>query len=176
MAVGAETYICVDLPQSISDRVLALRRHHGDAFRAALPAEITVAGSSGVGPIHPAQDPRQVFARLDQIAAVTPPIEAVFGPVMRFPQTDIFVLTLRDRRPFDALHGRIVASDIQFRPIPYPFLPHCTLRSRSPVSEAEAAELLDTRISEPFVIDTMSVYALDRLPMTCLHRSLLRGK
>ncbi|MGH2350911.1 MAG: 2'-5' RNA ligase family protein [Chloroflexota bacterium] len=175
-AFDHDTYVCLDLPSSVAEQVLAIRRAQRDEFRAALPAEITVAGSSGVGPIAPDQDPQEAFARLDAIAAQTPPIEASFRDVVRFPNTDIFVLALKNQRPFRALHERIATSGLRFKPTPFSDdTPHCTLRSRSPVTEEEAAELLALRIPEPFVIDTMSVYRLDKLPMTLLHRSRLTG-
>ena len=172
---AAETFLCLDLPNPVADQVLGIRRTHGDAFRAALPAEITVAGSGGLGVVAPGQDPHAVFAALDRVAAVTPPIAATFGPVIRFPQTDIFVLTLVDETPFRVLQQRLAASGIRFRPSPFPFTPHCTLRSHSPVSQAEACGLLSLRITERFVLDTLSVYALDGLPMTRLRAAPLTG-
>jgi 2'-5' RNA ligase len=175
IAFDKETYICLDLPSPIAERILAVRRRHRDEFRAALPAEITVAGSSGVGPLMPATNPEEVFAALDRIANETPPIKAAFGPVVRFPRTDIFVLTLTDKLPFLALHERIAKSGVKFQPTPYPFEPHCTLGSRSPVSEEDADALLVMNIPESFVVDTLSVYALDGLPMSLLHRVRLSG-
>ncbi len=175
MAFEHDTYVCLDLPLSVAERVLSIRQHQRDEFRAALPAEITIAGSGGVGPFDPQQDPDVVFAILKRIAAETPPIEASFGPVVRFPQTDIFALTLTYAEPFRALHERIAQSGIRFKPAVYDFTPHCTLRSRSPVSENEVSDLLSFRIPESFVLDTMSVYMLDKLPMSLLQRVRLTG-
>lgn len=61
-------------------------------------------------------------------------------------------------------------------PSPFPYTPHFTLRSLTPVPEEEATALLSLCIPEPFVLDTLSVYMLDTLPMTLLHRTLLTGK
>lgn len=175
MAFEQDTYVCLDLPSPVAERVLSIRQHQRDEFRAVLPAEITVAGSGGVGPLDPGQDPDVVFAILERIAGETPPIEASFGSVIRFPQTDIFVLTLNDVRPLRALHERIAQSGICFKPIVYDFTPHCTLRSWSPVFENEAADLLSLQLTESFVLDTMSVYMLDKLPMSLLQRVRLTG-
>jgi 2'-5' RNA ligase len=172
---AAETYLCLGLPSPVAEQVLSLRRTHGDAFRAALPAEITVAGSGGLGVVSPGQDPPAVFAALDRVAAATPPIAATFGPVIRFPNTDIFVLTLVDERPFRALQERLAASGIQFAHSPFPFTPHCTLRSHAPVSMAEASSLLSVRIAERFMLDSLTAYALTGVPMTRLHGSALTG-
>ncbi|HVB74814.1 MAG TPA: 2'-5' RNA ligase family protein [Ktedonobacteraceae bacterium] len=175
MAFASDTYICLDVPAPFAQRVMDMRIRHCDEFRATLPAEITVAGSSGVGVFTATQDSAMAFATLDTIAAKTSPIEASFGAVRRFPGTDIFVLLLRDAAPFHALHQRIAISGLRFERNPFPFQPHCTLRSRSPVSEEVAAELLAFRIPGSFVMDTLSVYMLDRLPMTLLHRVRLTG-
>ena len=177
------TYVCLDVPEPASSQVLAIRRAQHDDFRAALPAEITVAGSGGVGEFEPRQDPNQVFGVIDAIAVRTPPIRASFGPVIRFPLTDIFVFTLQDEAPVRSLHEELTKSPIRWRPARYDFTPHCTLRSRSPVSEVEAQELLATRPPDPFVLDTLSVYEITRdpdgrLPVVCklLHRVRLGGE
>lgn len=172
---AAETYLCLDLPAPVADQILCIRRAHHDAFRAALPAEITVAGSGGLGVVMPDQDVETVFTALEHVAAMTPPIRATFGPVRRFPNTDIFVLTLVDEAPFHALQQRLATSGIRFEPSPFPFTPHCTLRSRSPVAADEAQHLLSLRISERFVLDTLSVYVLDGRPMTRLYEARLTG-
>jgi 2'-5' RNA ligase len=172
---AAETYLCLDLPAPVAERVLRIRRAHQDAFRAALPAEITVAGSGGLGVISPGQDPATVFAALDRVAATTSPIMARFGPVHRFPNTDVFILSLADETPFRLLQQRLASSGIRFEPSPFPFTPHCTLRSRSPVSAAEECSLFAVRIAESFVIQTLTAYALDGLPMTQLHAARFTG-
>lgn len=171
----ADTYACLDVPPQVGDRVMTIRRAQQDPHGEALPPEITVAGSSGVGEFEADQDPADAFAVLDAIAAATAPIVARFGPVLRFPDTDIFVFTLQDEAPFRALHGRIAASGIRFRPSPFPFTPHCTLRGRSPVTNAESAALLALRLADSFILDTLSIYMMDRLPVTLLHRARLRG-
>ncbi len=159
-----------------------IRRKHGDLFRAALPAETTVVGSSGVGCFKVGSNPADVFATLDKVAAETPPIQTSLGAVIRFPNTDIFVFTFTDESGLRALHQRIVGSGLQFEDNPWPFGPHVTLRSRSPVSDDDAASLLDERIAEPFVLDQLSVFQLSddpegQAPVVCnlLHRTHLAG-
>jgi hypothetical protein len=174
-AFEQDTFVCLDLPEPQASEVLAVRRHHRDEFRSALPAEITVAGSSGNGPLEAGQDPSAVFHVIDEIAASTEPIRAAFGPVLRLADTDIFVLTLKDETPFRALHQRIGTSGIRFRSSPYPYNPHCTLRSRSPVSRRDAENLSRLALPGDFVLDTLSVYVLAGLPVTLLHRTRLTG-
>jgi len=94
------TYVVLDVPEPFASAVMAVRKRHRDEFRSSLPIEITVAGSNGVGELEAAQPSEDVFALLAGIAAKTKPIEASFGPVDRFPGTEIFFLTLEDERPF----------------------------------------------------------------------------
>ena len=176
MAFESDTYICLDVPDPHSSEVMAIRRRHLDEFRSALPVEITVAGSSGVGVIESAQDPAEVFGVINSVAADSAPITARFGEPLRFPGTDIFVLTLEDRVPFEALHARLATSGIRFKPSPHGFFPHCTLRSRSPVTNGEADDLLGTRIEGGFVLSELVLYMLDKLPMSVLHRVPLTGR
>lgn len=176
MGFTADTYICLDVPMPAAQQIMDIRVRSHDTFRSALPVEITLTGSSGIGVFDATQDEKMAFSLLDTIAAETEPLQATFGKVLRFPSTDIFVLTLTDERPFRVLHERIVSSGIRFLASPFPYTPHCTLRSRSPVSEEEAAETLSLRISQSFLLDTLSVYMLDTLPMTLLHRVKLTSK
>ena len=176
MGFPADTYICLDVPMPVAQQIMDIRVRSHDTFRASLPVEITLAGSSGTGVFDVMQDEKMAFALLNAIAAETEPLQVTFGKVLRFPSTDIFVLTLTDERPFRVLHERLASSGIRFQPSPFPYTPHCTLRSRSPISEEEVAVLLSLRISQSFLLDTLSVYMLDTLPMTLLHRVKLTSK
>lgn len=177
MGFERDTYICLDLPEPIADQVLEVRARY-DPFCAALPAEITVAGSSGVGTIEPGQSELNVWEIIERIAETTSPIKARFGPVGRFPRTDIFFLTLENRQVFDALHQRIAASRIRFRPIPYPYTPHCTLTTQLPSTAEEIERLMSLQIPEAFCLTTVSVYSLagssDLPNLELLHRAQLR--
>lgn len=168
----SDTYAVLDLPEPVAGRVMEIRRKHQDAFRSALPAEITVAGSGGVGCFMLDQDPEGVWTVLGEIAASTPPIHTALGEVIRFAGTDIFVFRLEPDDALRGLHARIASSVIRLEPNPFPFMPHCTLRSRSPVTNEEATELLAERISDRFILDQLSVYRLTPgpsgdLPVLC---------
>lgn len=178
--IAEQTYAVLDLPAPVADRILEIRRRHRDDFRAALPAEVTLVGSNGVGCFVIGQPAHRVFEVLDQIAAETPPIEAALGRVERFPISDIFVFRLVPESPLWELHERIAQSGLAFDPSPFPFGPHVTLRSRSPVSDDEARGVLAERIAESFVLRDLSVYRLERdtagqVPVICrlLHRARL---
>jgi 2'-5' RNA ligase len=178
------TYVVLDLPSPIAEQVLAIRERHRDFFRWSLPAETTLIGSGGVGPIVPEEDSARVHRTLDQIAAETAPIRASLGPARRFDGSDAFYLSFENEEPLRQLHNRIASSGLRFSGVPFPFVPHVTLRSRSPVSDEDASALLATRLPGAFTLDTLSLYELplrepprDALAvLLCLHqRTRLRG-
>ena len=170
-------YFVLYVPEPFATRVMDVRHAHRDTLRSSLPVEFTIAGSSGVGVLDPEQDLSKAYASIDAIAAETAPIEVEFGPVHRFPNSDVFVLTVQNPAPFFALQKRVMASGLRFLPTPFPsFLPHCTLRSRSPITEADANGLLGVRIPGRFTLDSLSVCGLDRPPVTLLHHAVLAGK
>lgn len=169
-------YFVLYIPAPFCDRVMDVRRSQKDTFFASLPVEITIAGSNGVGVVETSQDLPEAYSILDRIAADTEPIETAFGPVTRFSGTDIFALTFENEAPFHTLHQRIVKSGIQFRESPHPFQPHCTLRTRTPVSDADARLLMSIRVPGRFTLEEISVCRLDRPPVTLLHTAPLVRK
>jgi 2'-5' RNA ligase len=167
-----DTYVVLDVPEPVASEVIAARQKHRDAFRSALPAEITVAGSGGVGCVMEDQEPDIAWTALAEIAAGTAPIDTALGEVLRFPGTDIFVFRPDPDDALRSLHLQIAGSPIRFRPNPFPYTPHCALRGGSPVTEEEAASLLAERIPDRFTLDQMSVYRLkpwpsDDVPVLC---------
>src|SRR5687768_1419205 len=99
-------YFVLNLPAPASTRAMEVRRAQKDTFRMALPVEISIAGSTGVGVLDATQDLPQAYAILDRIAADTAPIETSFGPVVRFPGTDIFAFTFENDGELKSLHQR----------------------------------------------------------------------
>ncbi|MCU6793387.1 2'-5' RNA ligase family protein [Paenibacillus sp. WQ 127069] len=174
-----DTYVVLDLPVGISEKIMNLRSQFKDEFRMSLPAEITIAGSSGNGVIQYDQDPTQVFLTLNEIASMTKPIKATFGDVMRFPKTDIFFFSLQDEVPLHNFHNQINESNIRFSTNQFPYKPHCTLCSRSSMTEGEITELLSLKLPQEFELDTMSVYSLEHsnenVIVHLLHRVKLTG-
>jgi GNAT superfamily N-acetyltransferase len=183
-AFPRNSYVVLDLPPPVADKVLAIREGHGDFFRGSLVAETTVIGSGGVGPIHTSEDSARVYRIVDEIASSTPPIRARLGPVRRFPNSDVFYFSFVDEAPLIALHARIASSGLRFAPVSFSFVPHVTARTRAPINDAEASDLLALRIADEFILDTLSVYQLVwRQPPTdhfqtllcLLHRARLVG-
>jgi hypothetical protein len=178
--VGPQTYAVLDLPDPIATKVIKTWRKHNDEFRMALPAETTVVGSGGLGCFKVGSSLTEVRETLDRIAADTPPIRTSLDHVVRFPNTDIFVFVFSDHSELRGLQERVAASGLQFEDNPWPFTPHVTLRSRSPVTDDEAAGLLKETIPGSFELEQLSVYQLaedpsGNAPVVCtlLHRAQL---
>ncbi|MFC7321502.1 2'-5' RNA ligase family protein [Halobacillus campisalis] len=157
-----DTYIVLDLPNKIADKVKEIRSEY--RYTMSLPAEITVAGSSGIGVLQYEQDSSNVYKITKDIASRTRPIKGTFGKVSRFPHTDIFFFTLQDESPFRKFHEQLVNSNIKFTDSSFPYKPHCTLCNNSSLSVKETDELLSMEMSEAFILDTVSVYSLQRKP------------
>jgi 2'-5' RNA ligase len=157
MSFDNDTFVVLDLPEPFASSVMHVRRRHRDEVRMALPVEVTMTGSSGVGVFEPDQDRDTVFAFLDEIAASTAPITARFGPVLHWPPS-LYVFSYADEAPLRALNGRLAGSGIRFGPTPFPFTPHTTIRSRDGATDAEREELMGLQIPGEFRLETMSVY------------------
>ena len=170
-----ESYIVLDLPDPVKEKIYDIRNYHKDKLRVSLPVEITLAGSSGVGVIEPGQDKEFVFNTIKNIAMKTAPILASFKDVLRFPGTDLFVFTLNDEEKFRLLHEEIIKSGIKFKSSKFPYKPHCTLRSRTPINENEVIEIMSTRVLDEFVLDTISIYMVDKIPLSKLYTVKMLG-
>ena len=155
---GSLSYVVLDVPEPQASAVMAVRQAHADLFRAALPVEITLTDS-----FDPAQDADEAFGTIDAIASVTAPITTSFVGALRFADSDTFVMRVPDEERFVALRRAILAAGLKFEPpSPFAFIPHCTLRTRSPVAPSEAESLLDTMIPGDMVLDSLSIYTLTR--------------
>src|ERR1043166_4128719 len=161
------SYIVAGFPGPVRSQVQALRDSL-NTLTAKLPVEITLAGSSGVGPIPAGTDLSLVTRHLDRTLSDSSPFRARFSAIRSFPNTAIFYLEPFDRSPFDHLHQELRISGIPFSEIRWPYNPHCTLRGGEPLG-ADAALELATRPfpQEEFWINTVSVYQLDGTSLAC---------
>ena len=165
--IAHPSFIVAEIPEPVRAQVQALR----DALKtltARLPVEITLAGSSGVGPIPAGTDLALVQRHLDRLLPGMAPFRARFSAIRSFPNTAIFYLEPFDRAPFDRLHQALRDSGIPFSGTPWPYNPHCTLRGGTALS-AEAAAGLAARPfpQEEFWINTISVYQLNATGLEC---------
>ena len=129
------------------------------------PPHVTLAGSSGVGPIIPSTSAERVREALAPIAASTPPLVLPFQPPHRFMSTNIVVLPLDPHGPLRAFHERIARSGLTFARAKFTFTPHATLSFYPTLTPATLRELLALRMDAPAVIDRLTVsYTRDPQP------------
>jgi 2'-5' RNA ligase len=122
------------------------------------PPHVTLAGSSGIGPIAADITIDELRERLAPITASTAPITLRFGRPTRFMQTEIVVLPLDPHGPLRALHERIKTSGLRAAEPRFFYTPHVTLSLYRELPDQARRELLAQRFVEPFTIDTIEAH------------------
>lgn len=149
--------ILAELPSPLREQVHAVQERYDPRMARGLPPHVTIAGSSGMGPIASSTTAAELRAALEPITSATPPLSLKFGAPTRFMQTNVVSLPLDPHGPLRALHEAIRKSGLRFEPPRFAFTPHCTLSFYPELTNARAQELLSYRFSEPFVIDRIHV-------------------
>jgi 2'-5' RNA ligase len=151
-------FIVAELAGDVRERVLEIQRRFDPKLAKGSPPHITLAGSSGVGPL-PVRTPlERVREVLEPIVAAMPPITVRFEPPHRFITTDIIVLPIPPHGPLRTLHERIAASGLPFPRGRHLFAPHVTLNFYRSLTPAAARQLLALRVDDPIVIDRIQCY------------------
>jgi 2'-5' RNA ligase len=171
-----KAFIVADIPDPHKTRIQAIRDQL-KTVTARFPVEITLAGSSGVGPIPEGTAFQLIRDEMERVARLAGAFKTEFGGIAHFPNTGVYFIPPKDRTPFDALHALFVASKIPFSPSPFPYNPHCTLRV-GPSVEQSVSERIHS-IAAPggaMLLDSISVYAIDAVTLTVslLHRTKLK--
>lgn len=167
MKTEYRSYVVAEIPEPVRAQIQALRDSLNTPT-AKLPVEITLAGSSGVGPIPAGTELSFIESGLDHAFAEISPFRASFAGIRVFPNTSIYYLEPSDRSAFDQIHQKLRSSGIPFSEISWPYNPHCTLRGGASLSLEAASELLAHPFpKEEFWINTVSVYQLDDVTLNC---------
>ena len=172
-----KAFVTIDIPEPCKSRIQAIRDQL-KTLTAKLPVEITLAGSSGVGPIPEGTDIGLICAEADRIASSISAFRVEFAGASHFPGTGVFFFPPKDRRPFDSLHRTFATSKIPFTPSPFPYTPHCTLRVGPQLEPSVAEHIYSLPVpSGEIVLDSISVLSLDAttLAVALLHRVKLRA-
>ncbi len=164
MKFNKDTYIVLNLNEPLSNEIINIRKRF-DSVRASLPAEITISGSSGVGVVSASQNSEEFLDQLKSISRTIQPFYFSFGEVIRFPNTNIFVFSISERDIFNEIHNKIVSSTIKFEESRFPFFPHCTISSKSDITESEVDKILNLKIPGKHKIDSLSVYQMGQTPL-----------
>jgi hypothetical protein len=172
------TCLVFDLPYApwIGD-VLRLRAAH-DPARLRLPVEITVVGSSGLGPFCEGVARGQLSDKIRVIARAFSPFCFRFAGVACFPGSSVYYMAPHDSAPFHDFQRRIAACGLSFEPTPYRYTPHCTIAElphsapRSCHTEINACPVPDHEIR----VASVSIYTFDAEALQCYqHESIALG-
>lgn len=142
-------FVIAEVRGEVGTRVRDIQRRFDPKLANSLPPHITIAGSSGTGPIAAHVTVEELRARLEPICATTAPLTLSLQHPHRFMQTDIVVLPLDPHGPLRALHERIAASGLPFGRPRFAFTPHVTLSFYRTLEPHDARQLMAVRIEEP---------------------------
>lgn len=155
-----------ELRGELAERIHALQQRFDPRMAAELPPHITIAGSSGMGPISPDTSDVALRDALERVAADTAPITVRLEPPTRFMQSLVVVMTVDPNGPIRALHERIKSSGLAYEPPRFTFTPHLTLSFYPELTRQQLRELLSVRVDEPVIIDSIQAYRAVTLTRT----------
>ena len=151
-------FIVSELTGAVRDKVHAIQKVYDPKLAKGTPPHITLAGSSGVGPLPVDTRVEHVRRVLEPIVRATAPITVRFERPHRYMQTDIVVLPIDPHGPIRALHEAIANSGLVFEQSRHPFSPHCTLSFYRTLTPETERKLMAVRVSEPAVIERLQFY------------------
>ena len=142
----------------IGARIAELQGEHDPRILKLGEPHVTIAGSSGMGPIAANTPVEELEEKLSAIAADTAPIALRLGRPMKFMQTEIVVLPLDPNGPLRTLHERIKLSGLRSAAPRFFFTPHVTLSLYRELPKEALNALLRERFDEPVVVDRIEAY------------------
>ncbi|MEX1186169.1 MAG: 2'-5' RNA ligase family protein [Gemmatimonadaceae bacterium] len=151
-------FILAELHGEAAEQIAAINARFDRKLAAAKPPHVTIAGSSGVGPMRPSVTVEELERKLRPVAEATAPLDLGFGHPVRFMQTDIVVLPLNPHGKLRELHDRIATSGLPFARARFSFTPHVTLSLYPQLAADAVRELLSVQIEGSCLIDTLQCY------------------
>jgi 2'-5' RNA ligase len=158
VATPSGIFILGELSGSVADEIQAIAERYDPKLARWHRPHITIAGSSGLGPMAADTPVELMRERLKPITDFTAPIELVLEKPERFPATEIVVLPVSPRGALRELHDRIGASGLHFARPRFAFSPHVTLNLYKTLTRDALGALLAVRIKEPVVLDRLRLY------------------
>jgi 2'-5' RNA ligase len=151
-------FILGELSGPVADEIQAIAERHDPKLARSHRPHITLAGSSGLGPMAADTSASLMRERLEPITSATAPIELTLERPERFPATEIVVLPISARGPIRQLHDRIGASGLHFARPRFAFSPHVTLNLYRTLTRDALNALLAVRITQPVTLDRLRMY------------------
>jgi len=169
-------FILGELDGYVADEIHAIVQRYDPKLARARHPHVTLAGSSGVGPIASATKIEELRERLRAITMTTAPITLELGAPHRFPGTNIVVLPIDPHGPIRVLHDRIASSGLHFSPARFTFSPHVTLNLYRTLAPDAMRALMQVRIHGTVALNAIQVYRTQEpSPAQLLLELTLRG-
>ena len=169
-------FIVADLFGADADRIAVLQRELDPKFAALFRPHVTLAGSSGVGPLPPDVQVEELRDALTSVGENVAPLEFVFGAPERFPATNIIVLPLPVHGPVRWLHDRIGTCGLPFAPPKFAFTPHCTVHFYRTMTDEALRRAQRFRVRGPILVDRIQAYrSREPQPAVLLCEIMLSG-
>lgn len=150
--------VMTELRGALADRIRAIQERVDPRMLRELPPHVTIAGSSGMGPISAATTDDMVAEALERVAREIAPFDVRLQPPMQFMQSNVVVMQIDPNGPIRALHERIKLSGLSYEQPRFTFTPHLTLSFYPELSRDRLRELLRVRIDEPVPIDSIQAW------------------
>jgi len=158
VATPSGIFILGELAGPIADEIQTIVERHDPKLARSHRPHITLAGSSGLGPMAADTPAELMRERLEPVTSSTAPIELTLDKPERFPATEIVVLPVSPRGPIRALHDRIGATGLHFARPRFAFSPHVTLNLYRTLTREALDALLAVRITKPVMLDRLRLY------------------
>ncbi|HXV16335.1 MAG TPA: 2'-5' RNA ligase family protein [Gemmatimonadaceae bacterium] len=169
-------FMIAELGGAAGERIREINLKYDPRLARYKAPHVTITGSSGVGPLPASVTVAEMSEKLGPIAASTAPLSLRFAQPMRFMSTEIIVLPLDPHGPLRVFHDQVASSGLPFQQARFTFSPHCTLSLYPTLTREVERELLSVRITEPVIIDSVTMYqTLDPQPSKKLLELKLTG-
>lgn len=169
-------FVIAEIGGAAGEKIREINERYDPRLARYKPPHVTIAGSSGVGPIPASVPAAELKEKLTPVTSTTAPLTLRFGPPIRFMQTEIVVLPLDPHGVLRIFHDRIATCGLPFQRARFTFSPHCTLSLYPTLTPEAERELLSMRVRDPVVIDRITIYqTLDPQPSKKLLELMLTG-
>jgi 2'-5' RNA ligase len=157
-ATAGRIFVLAALTGPVAARLHELQRRYDPKLARAFPPHVTLAGSSGLGPVHAGTPASEVKAALERVAGESAPLRLTLGAPHRFMQSNVVSFPLDPHGPIRELHDRLARSGLRFEQAKFTFTPHVTISFYPELTRERAKELLALRVDEEIVIDRIEAY------------------
>jgi len=162
MQITKPTFVVAELPRDVAAWVRVTRLALEPAI-SHLPPKITLAGSSGVGPIAIGQSIASVRLKLEGVLEARLPFEAVSAASGIFQAPTSFSRP-PSLSPSSHCTWPLSAAAWNLARTPFPYRPHGSLKGVRALQPGEREALDNPSVpTTPFTVRTVSVYEMDRM-------------